>query len=415
MNHDMDELFRKAGEDYPLDTSGADWEKIAKELHPAVPEHSSSRGSGKKRFLWLLLLIPFGLICNQYFTADQPTHPAGGEASSKKDLAKTAKANGNLPELLEATKETPDNQESSQPVETELSKGRPHKNLGHSAISVEKSDAYTVPSSKGSAPRPRTERPMWSVAGQDAGETPLLKKMPYAVLPTRQNKALQHTSLDASHQPITPLAMQNTRAGLTRKKRFYAGLFAGLDATRVDFQKVNHAGNDFGLLVGYQFGKRWSVETGVFVDRKYYYSKGEYLNTKKISYNPPNSKITDVWGDCRMLELPLIVKYNFASSNHSEWFSTVGLSSYIMNKEDYDYKYYYANSGTSAVHNYTYNNASKNLFSVMQFSAGYSRKIGKSTDLRLEPYVKIPLSGLGYGELRFWSTGMHVGVTRKLF
>ena len=51
----------------------------------------------------------------------------------------------------------------------------------------------------------------------------------------------------------------------------------------------------------------------------------------------------------------------------------------------------------------------------MQFSAGYSRKIGKSTDLRLEPYVKLPLSGLGYGELRFWSTGMHVGVTRKLF
>ena len=71
MNHDMDELFRKAGEDYPLDTSGADWEKIAKELHPAVPEHSSSRGRGKKRFLWLLLLIPFGLICNQYFTADK--------------------------------------------------------------------------------------------------------------------------------------------------------------------------------------------------------------------------------------------------------------------------------------------------------------------------------------------------------
>ena len=92
MNHDMDELFRKAGEDYPLDTSGADWEKIAKELHPAVPEHSSSRGSGKKRFLWLLLLIPFGLICNQYFTADQPTHPAGGEASSKKRFGKNSES-----------------------------------------------------------------------------------------------------------------------------------------------------------------------------------------------------------------------------------------------------------------------------------------------------------------------------------
>ena len=286
MNNDMDELFRKAGEGYPLDTSGADWEKIAKELHPAVPEHPRSSGGGKKRFLWLLLLIPFGLICNQYFTGDQPAHLAGGEAGSKKELVKTAKAQGNLPELFEATTKTPDNTESSPPGQMDLSKGHSHKDLGLSGISGTKSDAYRVASSNGSGPRLRTESPVWSVAGQDAGEAPLLEKMPYAVLPTRQNKALQHTSLDASHQPFTPLAVHNTRAGLTMKKRFYVGLFAGPDATRVDFQKINHAGNDFGLLVGYQFGKKWSVEAGVFVDRKYYYSKGEYLNTKKSPIIP---------------------------------------------------------------------------------------------------------------------------------
>ena len=38
VNDDMDELFRKAAKDYPLDTSGSDWSKVAAALqHAADP------------------------------------------------------------------------------------------------------------------------------------------------------------------------------------------------------------------------------------------------------------------------------------------------------------------------------------------------------------------------------------------
>src|SRR5215207_217881 len=66
VNDDMDELFRKAGEGYPLDTSGADWEKIAKELNGPRQNPVASKRNHKK-LLWLLVLIPFSFICNQYF------------------------------------------------------------------------------------------------------------------------------------------------------------------------------------------------------------------------------------------------------------------------------------------------------------------------------------------------------------
>ncbi|MGZ8544894.1 MAG: hypothetical protein ACXWV0_06335 [Flavisolibacter sp.] len=63
----MDDLLRRAAEHYPLDTSGADWNKVLNalqedEIKPVavVPEQKPSR----RRFLWLLLLLPLGLVCN---------------------------------------------------------------------------------------------------------------------------------------------------------------------------------------------------------------------------------------------------------------------------------------------------------------------------------------------------------------
>src|SRR5215211_7378394 len=67
INNDMDDLFRRAGEEYPLDTRGADWEKIARELNGAAHAEKTVPQKSDRRLLWLLVLLPFSLICNQYF------------------------------------------------------------------------------------------------------------------------------------------------------------------------------------------------------------------------------------------------------------------------------------------------------------------------------------------------------------
>jgi len=33
LNDDMDELFRRASDEYPLNTNGADWNKVLQQLH----------------------------------------------------------------------------------------------------------------------------------------------------------------------------------------------------------------------------------------------------------------------------------------------------------------------------------------------------------------------------------------------
>src|SRR5215207_6767326 len=67
LNDDMDELFRRAAEQYPLNTDGADWNKVMQKL-PHSNEELPETGKNKKdfRYLLLLLLLPIGFICGRY-------------------------------------------------------------------------------------------------------------------------------------------------------------------------------------------------------------------------------------------------------------------------------------------------------------------------------------------------------------
>jgi hypothetical protein len=191
-------------------------------------------------------------------------------------------------------------------------------------------------------------------------------------------------------------------------------VMGGVDITTIKLQKIEDAGYNYGILLGYQFNKKWSIETGVYQDRKFYYTEGEYFNTSSL-WMPSNSKITEVSGNCKMIEIPLTVKYNLSSTPKKSLFLTGGATSYIMQKEDYDYTYYYGNSGNYAVHNRKYDSDSKQFFAALHISGGYSRKLNKTTNLRIEPYIKLPLYGMGVGQLKFVSTGLHLGITKNIF
>ena len=214
---------------------------------------------------------------------------------------------------------------------------------------------------------------------------------------------------------FNPVSGEVKKAELVRNpKRFYVGLMGGFDRTTVEFQKKSRTGFDYGVLFGYQLSNKWGVEVGAFMDKKYYYTDGQHFKNDNI-YMPPNSWITDIYGDCRMWDLSLGGTYSLARTKKSGWFASAGISSYLMKEENYDYTYYYGTSGVSAVHSKTYINESKNLFSIVNLSLGYTHKMGKIVDLRVEPYMKLPIQGVGVGQLPLLSAGIHIGVTGKLF
>jgi len=54
-------------------------------------------------------------------------------------------------------------------------------------------------------------------------------------------------------------------------------------------------------------------------------------------------------------------------------------------------------------------------FSVVNLSVGFEQKIGRIGNLRLEPYLRIPLKGMGTGSLPIMSAGLNIGITRRIW
>lgn len=195
-------------------------------------------------------------------------------------------------------------------------------------------------------------------------------------------------------------------------KHFYAGLVLAPDLSAVKSTKVSKVGISVGVLAGYQFNKKLSIETGLLWDKKFYRSEGQFFNTKKLTL-PSYVKILDLEGYCNMFELPLGVKYDFVQTKKSNWFTVAGFSSYFMKKESYSYSY----MSYGQLHNRTvdYKNSTTNWLSMLNLSVGYTHKLGKNGRLRLEPYIKIPVQGVGIGSLPISSTGLYASFVKEIF
>jgi hypothetical protein len=113
-----------------------------------------------------------------------------------------------------------------------------------------------------------------------------------------------------------------------------------------------------------------------------------------------------------MFEIPVAIRYDFISRNNHGFFAKAGLSTYLMKKENYNYLV--DNGGVQGSHNATYDNGlQNNIFSIVQLSAGYELAISRKTKIRFEPYVKIPMQGVGVGSMPISSTGLYLGISHS--
>ena len=211
-----------------------------------------------------------------------------------------------------------------------------------------------------------------------------------------------------TNTPQSNKAKQNIR--VQKEKGLYAGIMAGMDLSSVQFQSL-HVGASQGLIIGYAFSNRWSVESGMLWDKKRYYDDGSNFNPP--GYTPsPSVQIISVNGTNKNYEWPINVRYTIIPRKNC-LFATAGLSSYFMKSEHFEYEY--VQNSQPGGHNYiTYTNATKNWFSVVNLSLGYAHKLGSVGSLRIEPYFKIPIKNLGTANMPIMSTGLNIGFTRSL-
>jgi hypothetical protein len=401
LNHDMDELLRRAAEGYPVKPTGADWDKVAEQLEAA--ETKAPPGPQYGGLKKLLLLLPFVLasfVCDKFFTVKWGTLPTMETAARGHvpDLVtnneKQAKR-ANVPVRNYTQKRTGETRKTPQELHM------PEPEITESpAITTHKKPLQTMGSLK-SLPFAAGNEPTSDFLTVANNSTePVLQK-------------LQHVIVIGKEKLINPITSPLKKQRDAHTGKGYISLLVGPDISWVKDQRIEATGYSIGLLAGYNFSRKWAVESGVFWDRKNYYSDGEYFKTNKIKL-PQGTTVLKVYGYCAMLEIPLNLRYTILAKKNMTFTATAGFSSYIMKKEDYDYVSKNINSTTPYYGNAKRIWESKDWLSVANLSLGYEHQFGPKSKIHIEPYLKLPLRGVGIGSLPLRSAGVLVGITRTI-
>lgn len=234
--------------------------------------------------------------------------------------------------------------------------------------------------------------------------------------PLDLHNSSEQSAAEITDPIVTKEEITSDKLGEKNKKKgfFSISLAAGPDLSFVASDKLGTTKIIGGAGVGYTFKNGLSVRTGFYKGRKVYSAYPD-------SYNPPAGFsryypiLENVDADCKIYEIPVSVVYNFSSTKKQTWFAGAGLSSLIMKKEKYTYTYKYIATGSSYKKDWTVYNANKHYFSVLTFSGGYQHQLNKIVSFSVEPYIKFPLQGVGYGKVKLNSTGVLFTISVKPF
>ena len=192
----------------------------------------------------------------------------------------------------------------------------------------------------------------------------------------------------------------------TKGSKFYFLANAGIEKSGVTILSSGKSTWRTGVGIGYQLSKKLSIQSGFYSsDKKYSSGPGDY-KTKPGSYWSMVA-ITRVDAECRVYEIPLLLRYDLRQQTKTTYFVAAGLSSYLMKKEDYQYYYKRNGAAYNAKANYTGN---KHLFAALRISVGAEKKISHNIFINAMPGLALPLSGIGDGSVKLYSLDFSAGV-----
>lgn len=165
-----------------------------------------------------------------------------------------------------------------------------------------------------------------------------------------------------------------------------------------------------GLTFSMGIAKNFKLQTGLK------YSAKDYA-TDSYAYRIRNPKfqgmISGIDASCAVLEIPVIASYTVMEDRKRSVDLNLGLSSYLMLKEDYTFRYTPGSGISDRLIEKT--NANQHLLSVVDLSATYFIKLKtEKFKIGLEPFVKIPLTGVGEGRVNLKSSGISLKIRYDL-
>lgn len=194
------------------------------------------------------------------------------------------------------------------------------------------------------------------------------------------------------------------------RRGFSVGFFVAPDFSSVGIGDYTRPGTRYGLLMEYSLSRRFSIRSGAIMADNIYKAEGD-------EYHPPQSfwsggdmpETAD--GQCKIVDIPLNLRYNIAGGDNSGFFVSGGINNYIMLKEKYNFNYAdegYGKYGKKS--SWESKKASSHWLGLVNFSVGYERFVAQRWSVQAEPFINFPLTGIGWGNVDLYSLGAYLSL-----
>ncbi len=424
IENDMDDLFRRAAEKYPLRPGKSNWDVIDKKMSQAsTGEARKTKTKNNYKKTLFLLLIGFSLFmgfmilnnnAKNYSSkkiADQPKSKSvlENDAVTKNDI-NIKKLNGALPKINRVKLST-----SSQNLKEENSS--PQKNYTQTR-SIDKnenefaknglSQSHTDSFSKNNYTTNQTNVEPEIKDSQKYAE-PEKSNLPAGSknenLPSNKKDLVNKDSFADEKKK----AKSNSK--ILKERKFYAGVIAGADFSKVKSGPFKGPGFSAGIMVGYKINNSFFVETGILRDNKYYFSEGKTFYEEGVSM-PQGMIIKNLESKSEILEIPLKAGYNFYKKKNTNLFISGGIATYIMTREKNNYNVTMNGNPEKMEGIYKKNNIK--IPAVINISGGWEYQSQGKLKIRLAPYLNLPIQGIGVGKLPVTSAGIQIGLVQRI-
>ena len=201
----------------------------------------------------------------------------------------------------------------------------------------------------------------------------------------------------------SPKQTVKTTVSSTLRPQYALSVLAAPEINGVGSFNSTSSGTNVGLLFTVGLNK-FSASTGATYSTKPYSMPFSNYHTAYQFKTDPQY----VSADCRVLDIPINVGYQLYNKSSNKISIGTGLSSYIMMHESYTYDY--GNDPYPGPTSYAVKKRGKYFFSIMNLQASYERKVAPNVGLSFTPYLKLPLSNIGYSQVKVQTFGVAVGL-----
>lgn len=405
-NDSLERLFKKKADEYDIPYREEDWLKLKNRL-----DIKDAQRAYNHRLAWLAAASILLISLLGYFTYDH--HKKITQLSGQLSEALSGEAlNNPLPDQVE----TPEQEEDPVPENR-------NESVTDAGDEVEVPALETTPSVGVGKDTPKEISERSFTAGIDRVESKFdevyascldcEENLP-AIQIRRYEKPLLHTAMNERVSYLAKAEMSvdeyEEPSGINAS-RLTVGIVASPDFSSAgSLANFSSPGYKVGAMISYQLSSRISLSTGLIQSDVRYRADGN-------DYNPPPGywqygiPADEVMARCLILDIPIRVQVQFLQLSHSRFFATAGVSSYIMLNENYRFRY--DRDDTGLAQEWDAKTGTRHLFSNSGLSVGYEHDVHPNWSLRVEPFVQVPISEVGWGKVDLYSAGTMVALTYR--